>query len=223
MTRIRLALATATYFLTCHVEAVVPWHIMVPRKASKFIRSNVFSAVISFTDRLIATQLGKMENLQRWRSSNKAYRTQLMKLHRTVTEIMNSNETPNEPQLESLSTSIEKLQQKAKTIVELDTIIAGELPYPEELERDIFEAVELQDDILERIDQTTCFISHHVNPDEPLLLSRISTHSSSLSATAQLFVPPNVEPNPLQNLSSVSSSGSHGSMVSQTSQCRSSS
>ena len=68
-----------------------------------------------------------MENLQRWRSSRKAYRTHLTKLHRTVTEIMDSSETPNESQLDSLSASIEKLQRKAKTIGELDTKIAGEL------------------------------------------------------------------------------------------------
>ena len=161
--------------------------------------------------------------MQRWRSSRKAYRTHLTKLHRTVTEIMDSSETPNESQLDSLSASIEKLQRKAKTIGELDTKIAGELQDPEELERDVFEAVELQDGIVERIDQIKRFISSHVNPIEPLLPSRISTQSSSLSATAQPFVPPNVVTNPsedgqrIQNQSSFPSSDSHGSMVSQTS------
>ena len=49
VTRIRLALARATNFLTRYIEAVVPWHITVRRKVSKFIRRNVFSAVTSFT------------------------------------------------------------------------------------------------------------------------------------------------------------------------------
>lgn len=140
-----------------------------------------------------------MENLQRWRSSRKAYRTHLTKLLRTVTEIMDSSETPNESQLDSLSASIEKLQRKAKTIGELDTKIAGELQDPEELERDVFEAVELQDGIVERIDQIKRFISRHVYPIEPLLPSRISTQSSSLSATAQPLVPPNVVTNPSED------------------------
>ena len=37
-----------------------------------------------------------MENLHRWQSSRKAYRAHLTKLHRTVTEIMDSSETPGE-------------------------------------------------------------------------------------------------------------------------------
>ena len=91
---------------------------------------------------------------------------------------------------------------------------------PEELERDVFEAVELQDGIIERIGQIKRFISHHVNPIEPLLPSRISAHSLSLSATAQPFVPPNVATNPsedgqrIHNQSTFPSSDSHGSMVS---------
>ena len=75
-----------------------------------------------------------MENLQCWKSSRKAYRIHLTKLHRTVTEIMDSSETPNEPQLDSLSTSIEKLECKAKAIGELNTKIPAEIQDAEELE-----------------------------------------------------------------------------------------
>ena len=38
---------------------------------------------------------------------------------------MDSSETPNEPKLDSLSTSIKKLQHKAKAFGELDTEFAG--------------------------------------------------------------------------------------------------
>ena len=51
---------------------------------------------------------------------------------------MNSTERLQESELDSLSTSIEKFQCKAKTIEELDTKIAGELQDPDELEKDIF-------------------------------------------------------------------------------------
>ena len=164
-----------------------------------------------------------MENLKRWRSSRKAYRTHLTKLHRTVTEIMDSRETPNEFQLDNLSASIEKLQRKGKAIGELDTKIAAELQDEEELERDVFEAVELQDGITERIDQIKRFISRHANPIETLPPSGTSSQNSSLSATAQPFIPLNVVTNPsedgqrMQNQSFVPSNDSHGSMASQTS------
>ena len=68
-----------------------------------------------------------MENLQRWRASRKAHRAHLTKLHKTVMEIMNSTERLQESELDSLSTSIEKFQCKAKAIKELDAKIAGEL------------------------------------------------------------------------------------------------
>ena len=84
-----------------------------------------------------------MESLQRWRASRKAHRAHLTKLHRTVTEIMNSEERPLESQLDTLSTSIEKFQRKTKAIEELDAKIAGELQDSQELEEDIYEAVEL--------------------------------------------------------------------------------
>ena len=91
------------------------------------------------------TVANEMENLHRWQSSRKAYRAHLTKLHRTVTEIMDSSETPGDSQLDSLSTSIEKLQRKAKAIGKLDDKIAGEIQNEKELERDVFEALELQD------------------------------------------------------------------------------
>ena len=77
------------------------------------------------------------------------------------------SETPNKSQLDSLSASIRKLQRKLKAIGELDIKIAGELQ-DEELERDMFEAVEIQDGITERVDQIKRFISHHANPIESL-------------------------------------------------------
>lgn len=126
------------------------------------------SAVFNFLYRPLLTD--EMENLQRWQLSRKAYRTHLSKLHRTLTEIMDSSETPNESQLDNLSASIEKLQRKAKAIGELDARIAGELQDAEELEGDVFEAVEIQDGITERVDQIKRFILRHTNT-EPLPLA----------------------------------------------------
>ena len=57
-----------------------------------------------------------------------------MKLQRTVAEIMDSSESPEDSALDNLSTSIEKLQRKAKAIGELDSKISCELQDPEELE-----------------------------------------------------------------------------------------
>ena len=115
--------------------------------------------------------------------------------------------------MDSLSASIEKLQRKARAIGELDAKIAGELQDEEELERDVFEAVEIQDGITERVDQIKRFISRHVNPIEPLPPSRTS---SSLSATAQPFLPHNVVTDPSKDGQRIQnqSNDSHGSMVS---------
>ena len=74
-----------------------------------------------------------MENLCCRQSSQKAYRTHLTKLQRTVAEIMDSSESPADSVLYSLSTSIEKLQRKAKAIGELDSKISGEIKDPEEM------------------------------------------------------------------------------------------
>ena len=84
---------------------------------------------------------------------------------------MDSSETPNEFQLDSLFTSIKKLQRKAKAIGELDAKIVGELQ-DEELDRDVFEAVEIQDGITERVDQMKRFITHQAKPKEPLPQTR---------------------------------------------------
>ena len=168
-----------------------------------------------------------MENLQRWRASRKAHRAHLTKLHRTVTEIMNSEERPLESQLDTLSTSIEKFQRKAKAIEELDAKIAGELQDSQELEEDIYEAVELQEGITDQIGQIKRFVSRQASPFEPHPPSgNSSRQSSSLSATAHPFVPQDVVANPsedgrgIQNQVLFPSSGSHGSMASQASVSR---
>ena len=66
---------------------------------------------------------------------------------------MDSSESLEDSALDSLSTSIEKLQWKAKAIGELDSKISGELQDPEELERDVYEPIELQDGITDTTDQ----------------------------------------------------------------------
>jgi len=117
-----------------------------------------------------------MENRCHWQSSRKAYRAQSQ---RTVAEIMDSSESPEDSVLDSLSTSIEKLQQKAKAIGELNSKISGKIQNPEELEKDVYEAVELQDSItdldrLTKLKMHTCrlfWICH--NQGTQLLISEL--------------------------------------------------
>ena len=121
--------------------------------------------------------------------SRKAHRAHLTKLHKTVMAIMNSTGRLQESELDSLSTSIEKFQCKAKTI-ELDTKIAGELQDPDELEEYIFQAVELQESITDKIGQIKCFILRQASPFESHPTTGISScQNSSLRATAHSFVP----------------------------------
>ena len=165
-----------------------------------------------------------MENLQCWHASRKAYCAHPTKLHKTVMEIMNPTERLQESELDSLSTSTEKFQCKAKAIEELDVKIAGELQDPDELEEDIFEAVELQEGITDKIGQIKCFISRQASPFEPHPTSRISSRqNSSSSVTAHPFVPQDVVANPSEDGQGIQyqilfpSIGSHGSMASQAS------
>ena len=89
---------------------------------------------------------------------------------------MDSSEAPDDSALDSLSNSIEKFQQKARIIGELDAKI---LQDPDEIEGDVYEAIELQDGISDRIDQIKKFISRHTKRVEPHPLSA----TQSLSAT----------------------------------------
>ena len=116
-----------------------------------------------------------MENLRHWQSSRKAYRAHLTKLHQTVAEIMDSSESLEDSALDSLSTSIEKLQQMAKAIGELDCKISGKIQDPEELKQDVYEAIELQDGITDTINLIKQFISHHTKHVERRPPSRAVT------------------------------------------------
>ena len=53
--------------------------------------------------------------------------------------------TVEEPQLTVLITSVEQLESKSSTLTELDIRIAEHMTDPEELENEIFRAVEIQD------------------------------------------------------------------------------
>ena len=54
-----------------------------------------------------------------------------------------------EPHLTALMTSVEQLESKSSVLEELDTKIAGHMTDPDELENEIFKAVEIQDSISE--------------------------------------------------------------------------
>jgi len=116
-----------------------------------------------------------MENLRRCQSSRKAYRAHLTNLHRTVAKIMDSSESPEDSALDSLSTSIEKLQQKAKAIGELDSKNCW------------------RDGITDSIDRMKQFISHHtkrVEPRprvEPLLRVQVQLHNPLCHSTWKLI------------------------------------
>ena len=130
---------------------------------------------------------------------------------------MDSSKSPEDSTLDSLSTSIEKLQRKAKAIGELDSKISGELQDPEELGRDVYESIELQDGITDTIDQIKQFISHHMKSVEPCPPNRAV--SQSLSAIAQPFMPRNVvTPSPQDEQGILPSSSSNGSVTIQPSQ-----
>ena len=75
-----------------------------------------------------------------------------MKLYHSVDEITESSEPLNDSQRATLSTSLEKLTRKRDILRELDEKISVLIVEPEELEKDVYEADEIQDTIIERLD-----------------------------------------------------------------------
>ena len=92
-----------------------------------------------------------MDEPHRLISSWKAYRSHVICLLKKVKEITGNGtvSTIKELQLTALMTSVEQLESKNSTLMELDTKIAEYITDPEELENEIFRAVEIQDSISE--------------------------------------------------------------------------
>ena len=109
---------------------------------------------------------------------------------------MESEEAPNDAQLATLNTTLEKLQRKSLVLQDLDSKIADAIQTPEELETEVFEAEEIQDDILEMVDEVKRFLSWQATASSPQQTTRqteppteSTTVSSNLSAFSQPFQP----------------------------------
>ena len=120
--------------------------------------------------------------------------------------------TVEEPYLTTLMTSVEQLESKGSILKELDTKIAEHMTNPDELENEIFRAVEIQDSISE----CTCLakriidMSEHLQPQPPTvpLLNVDATPYQPVQANP---TPPTVEEHqePHVNDSAVTPTGFH--------------
>ena len=110
-----------------------------------------------------------MEEAHRLVSSRKAYRSHVTRLLRKVEEITQNKTVPmiEEPYLTTLITSVEQLESKSSILQELDTKIAEHTTNPDELENEIFKAVEIQDSISESTCMAKRIISRSAHP-QPL-------------------------------------------------------
>jgi len=67
----------------------------------------------------------------------------------------------------TLNTTLEKLQWKSLVLQDLDSKIADVIQTPEELETKVFEAKEIQNDILEMVDEVKQFLSPQATASTP--------------------------------------------------------
>ena len=84
-------------------------------------------------------------------SSRKAYRSHVTRLVKKIKELTGNGtlSTIKEPQLTSLIATVEQLESKSSILIELDSKVAEAITDPDELESDIFRAIEIQDSISE--------------------------------------------------------------------------
>ena len=110
-----------------------------------------------------------MDEIRRLISSRKAYRSHVTRLLKKVEEITGNGtiSTIEEPHLSALITSVEQLESKSSTLTELDTQIAEGTIDPEELENEIFRAVEIQDSISDCIGLAKRMIDRSEQPQPP--------------------------------------------------------
>ena len=110
-----------------------------------------------------------MDEIRRLISSRKAYRSHVTRLLKKVEEITGNGtiSTIEEPHLSALITTVEQLESKSSTLTELDKQIAERTADPEELENEIFRAVEIQDSISDCIGFTKRMIDRSEQPQPP--------------------------------------------------------
>jgi len=134
----------------------------VPHKASNFSKST------------FGIYFSRMDEVHRSASSRKAYRSLVTCLIEKIEELTGNGtiSTVEEPQLTDLIAAVEHLESKSSILLELDTkvaqaMVAQAITDPEELEGDIYQAIEIQDSISEYTRRAMRITNHSERPQPP--------------------------------------------------------
>ena len=121
-----------------------------------------------------------MEELQRKKISQKGFRSHLTRLIKKVDAIIDSESTPNERDIATLTSSIEQFNERATLLKQVDLEIANTITGEDELEAEIVESAAIQEAISDKISQVKRSLNRLTT----------TTPSTMLSVSATEFVPP---------------------------------
>jgi len=140
---------------------VVPWQTIGERYLT---RQAIFQEA-----HLFGIYFSRMDEVHRSASSRKAYRSHLTRLIKKIEELTRNGtiSTIEEPQLMDLIAAVEHLESKSSILLELDTKVAQAITDPEELEGDIYRAIEIQDSISEYTHRAKRIINRSERPQPP--------------------------------------------------------
>ena len=149
-------MTSARPLLTTVADVVVPWHPMVPSKASALLIEQLlwFASVTLDIHRTV-----QMEELAQLQASRKGYKSHVTRLNHKMDELLASEF--DKLTFTSLNTAIEQLNRKKEKLSQIDQRVAELIESPEDLEEAIFEAEEMQDSILDKITKVQTLIQLH--------------------------------------------------------------
>lgn len=91
-----------------------------------------------------------MEGLEKLKGSRKAYRSHLTRIYGKLDELNLARPVTEETTTLVIS-YVDQLQRKAESLQQLDTKIQSVIEGPDDLERDVFDSIEIQDALIERM------------------------------------------------------------------------
>ena len=100
-----------------------------------------------------------MEKLTRLQASRKGYKSHVSRINNKIDELL-SNEC-DEFSIAYLTTTVEQLNRKKETLLQVDVRISELIESPEDIESAIFKAEETKDAILDKITKVQAFIEQH--------------------------------------------------------------
>ena len=99
-----------------------------------------------------------MEGLEKFRGSRKAYRSHLTRIYGKFEEL-DLTQPANEDTTASVISYVDQLQRKAESLQQLDTKIQSIITDPEDLEREVYDAIEIQDTLIEKMTRLKRYLS----------------------------------------------------------------